>query len=228
MNNRCVNSSRAMGGTCHIHWEKGCLASTSSRHLLHCQWSGHLQMLSIFRGNLVNWEEPNPHFTHKETAIQWVLGFLTASDRSQTFKKRDFLYLFMRDREREKRGRDLGRGRSRLPCGEAQCGTPSQDPGIATWAKGRCSTTEPPGTSRSQTLSSLGQKSNLLACTYFPTVDSKACRKEMRWLPCPLPPSFCTSLILRAAPSTHLREKPSNRFPILPSIRRGMAQGRNS
>ena len=32
------------------------------------------------------------------------------------FKKKDFIYLSMRDRERE-RGRDLGRGRSRLHAG---------------------------------------------------------------------------------------------------------------
>ena len=46
----------------------------------------------------------------------------------------------MRDTER---GKDTGRGRSRLPT-EAQCRTWSQDPGITPWAKGRCSTTEPP------------------------------------------------------------------------------------
>ena len=49
-------------------------------------------------------------------------------------------FLFMRDRESD---RDTGRGRSRLPMG-AWCRTRSQDPRMMTWAKGRCSTTEPP------------------------------------------------------------------------------------
>ena len=44
----------------------------------------------------------------------------------------------MKDTER---GRDIGRGRSRLPVG---CGTRSRNPRLMTWAKGRCSTAEPP------------------------------------------------------------------------------------
>ena len=51
--------------------------------------------------------------------------------------------LFIHERHRE-RGGDIGRGRSRLHTRSAWCGTGSQDPGILTWAKGRCSTTEPP------------------------------------------------------------------------------------
>ena len=42
-------------------------------------------------------------------------------------------YLFIHERHRD-RGRATGRGRSRFP---------SQDPGITSWAEGRCSTTEP-------------------------------------------------------------------------------------
>ena len=52
----------------------------------------------------------------------------------------DFIYLVMRHTER---GRDMGRGRNRLLTGNC-CGTWSQDSRIMTWAKGRCSTTEPP------------------------------------------------------------------------------------
>ena len=50
-------------------------------------------------------------------------------------------YFFMHERHTE-RGRDTGRGRS-SPQG-ARYGTQSQDPGIMPWAKGRCSTAEPP------------------------------------------------------------------------------------
>ena len=53
-----------------------------------------------------------------------------------------FLRFYLRESEREReimsRG-GKGRGRSRLPAEqEAQCRTRSQDPGIITWAKGRC------------------------------------------------------------------------------------------
>ena len=50
------------------------------------------------------------------------------------------MYLFMGDIEREaetQAEREAGFSQG------AQCGTRSQDPGILTWAKGRCSTTEP-------------------------------------------------------------------------------------
>ena len=47
-----------------------------------------------------------------------------------------FLIYFIYSWETQ-RGGDTGRGRSRLPAG-TQCGTRSQDPGIMTWAKGRC------------------------------------------------------------------------------------------
>ena len=56
------------------------------------------------------------------------------------FLKRFCLFIYERHR---KKGKDIDRGRSRLPVG-AQCGTPSKDPRIRTWAKGRCLTTEPP------------------------------------------------------------------------------------
>ena len=45
------------------------------------------------------------------------------------------------------RERERGRHRQRekqAPCGEAPCGTQSQDPGITPWAEGRHLTTEPP------------------------------------------------------------------------------------
>ena len=48
-----------------------------------------------------------------------------------------FIYLFMRDTQREAEGEEGS------PQG-AWCRTQSQDPGIMTWAKGRCSTIEPP------------------------------------------------------------------------------------
>ena len=46
----------------------------------------------------------------------------------------------MRETER---GGDIGRGRSRLPVGEPDLRLNPRTPGIMTWAKGRCSTTEP-------------------------------------------------------------------------------------
>ena len=49
-----------------------------------------------------------------------------------------FYILFIRETPR-----DIARGRSKLPWG-AWCGTRSQDPGIMTWAAGRCSTAELP------------------------------------------------------------------------------------
>ena len=51
------------------------------------------------------------------------------------------LYSFVRDTEREVETQTEGEAGS--PRG-ARCGTWSQDPGVTTWAKGRCSTTEPP------------------------------------------------------------------------------------
>ena len=54
------------------------------------------------------------------------------------FKKILFIYSWQTERSR-----DIDRGRSRSLQG-AWCGTRSQDPEIMTWAKGRCSTTEPP------------------------------------------------------------------------------------
>ena len=50
--------------------------------------------------------------------------------------------LFMRDTRRE-RSRDTAEGEAGSSW-RTQCKTRSQDPKITTWAKGRCSTTEPP------------------------------------------------------------------------------------
>ena len=55
---------------------------------------------------------------------------------------KDFIYLFKRDPQREAETQ-TERGEACSMQG-AQCGTRSQDPGITLWAKGRCSTTEPP------------------------------------------------------------------------------------
>ena len=51
--------------------------------------------------------------------------------------------IFFYDSHRE-RGRDTGRGRSRLHAPGAQSGIRSRVSRIATWAKGKCQTTEPP------------------------------------------------------------------------------------
>ena len=50
--------------------------------------------------------------------------------------KKDFIYLLMRDTQREA---DIGRRRSRFPAGSHR-----RDPGIMTWAEGRCSIVELP------------------------------------------------------------------------------------
>ena len=59
--------------------------------------------------------------------------------------------MIVTERERERgrdtgrgRGRDTGRGRSRLHAPGARRGTRSRDSRIATWAKGRRQTAEPP------------------------------------------------------------------------------------
>ena len=54
----------------------------------------------------------------------------------------DFIYLFMRDTEREAEREAEGEAGSMQG---ARRGTWSQDPGITTWTKDRCSTTETPG-----------------------------------------------------------------------------------
>ena len=58
------------------------------------------------------------------------------------YKKRFYLPIWEWMRERAQVGeRGRGRRRSRLPTKqEAWCGIPSQDPGIRTWAEGKCST----------------------------------------------------------------------------------------
>ena len=62
------------------------------------------------------------------------------SDSQSWFFKKDFIYLFMGVRDR---GRDLAEGEAGSLWG-ARYSTQSQHPGITTWAKSRCSTTEPP------------------------------------------------------------------------------------
>ena len=57
------------------------------------------------------------------------------------FLKILFIYLTEREPESPSWGRREGRGRSRLPTEQgAGCRAPSQDPGVMTWAKGRCLT----------------------------------------------------------------------------------------
>ena len=62
------------------------------------------------------------------------------------FFKRFYLFIYswetQTERERE-RGRDKGRGRSRLLAGSLMRDS-IPDPGITTWAEGRCPTAEPP------------------------------------------------------------------------------------
>ena len=72
----------------------------------------------------------------QQTGGALLPGFRVPSSLFLFFFK-DFIHSFMRDIQR---GRDTGRGRSRLPAR-----TRSQDPRITPWAKGRCSTTGPPG-----------------------------------------------------------------------------------
>ena len=64
-----------------------------------------------------------------------------AREKENLFLKKDFIYLFTRDIER---GRDIGSGRSRLCAGSLMWDS-IPGPGIMPWAKGRRSTTEPPG-----------------------------------------------------------------------------------
>ena len=57
------------------------------------------------------------------------------------FLKKYFIYLFLRDTERETETQAEGEVGSLRG---AQCGTQSRDPRVRSWAKGRCSTAEPP------------------------------------------------------------------------------------
>jgi len=79
-----------------------------------------------------------------------------------------FTYLTERDTVREgTQARGSGRGRSRLPAERrARYGTRSQDPGTMTWAKGSCSTTEPPRRPSSRFLKRYLKKNFFLACSY--------------------------------------------------------------
>ena len=57
------------------------------------------------------------------------------------FKKKDFIYLYMRDTEREAETQAEGEAGSLRG---ARRRTPSRDPGVTPWAEGRRQTTEPP------------------------------------------------------------------------------------
>ena len=59
-----------------------------------------------------------------------------------SFFKKYFMYLFMRNTKREAETQAEGETGSLRG---ARWGTRSQDPGITSWAEGRCSTVEPPG-----------------------------------------------------------------------------------
>ena len=51
--------------------------------------------------------------------------------------KKDFIYSFMREAETQAEAGEAGSMQG------ARCGTPSREPGITPWAKGRCSIAEP-------------------------------------------------------------------------------------
>ena len=91
---------------------------------------------------------------HGTSFLPWSLSIRTSGrGRGQTsharlkhpsyfFPKILFIHETHRERQRE-RGRDMGRGRSRLPAGSLRENS-IPGPGITPWAKGRCSTAEPP------------------------------------------------------------------------------------
>ena len=73
--------------------------------------------------------------------IKCLIVLLTESDWHLLFtflKKISFIYSW-----ETQRGRDIGRGRSRLPTSSPMWDS-IPGPGITPWAKGRCSTAEPP------------------------------------------------------------------------------------
>ena len=67
------------------------------------------------------------------------LRIINLFDKIHFFK--DFIYLSMRDTQRETETQAEGEASSMQG---ARCGIRSRNPGITAWAKGRCSTTEPP------------------------------------------------------------------------------------
>ena len=84
-----------------------------------------------------------PYSTHIATAIIVLKRNISCQNNLILMFCFCFLRIsFIRERQRE-RGRDTGRGRSRLPAG-ARWGPQSWNFGIMSWAKGRCSTAEPP------------------------------------------------------------------------------------
>ena len=89
----------------------------------------------------VSIEDPPP----RGHDVSETLFILYLSIRNLFFK--DFIYLFMRDTEREAETQAEGEAGSLQG---ARCRTGSWDPGITPWAKGRCSTTEPPQVSLHQ------------------------------------------------------------------------------
>ena len=111
-------------------WDGKCIELLTSRN-----WVGDMEISEVFLGSRPETKKGPLVTTFFACAIIFFL-------------KRFYLFIHERHTHRERmrereRGRDTGRERSRLHAG-ARCGTRSQDPGITTWAKGRCSTTEPP------------------------------------------------------------------------------------
>ena len=78
---------------------------------------------------------------------------------------KDFIYVILE--RRTERGRDIGREKSKLPAW-AWCRTPPQDPGFTRWAKGRCSTTEPP---RCPSFMFLNQCFNVFGCSHVGCIN---------------------------------------------------------
>ena len=87
-------------------------------------------------GNMKESARPYPRDSDT-TALGWGIGMLFKN----IFFKR--FYSFIHERHTE-RGRDIGRGRRSRLHAESLMWDSIQDSGITPWAKGRCSTTEPP------------------------------------------------------------------------------------
>ena len=74
-----------------------------------------------------------PGVTHKTRNTQFI--------HSDSFFKKYFIYLFMRNTERGAETQAEGEAGTLQ---RARCGTQTRDPGIMTGVEGKCSTTEPP------------------------------------------------------------------------------------
>ena len=84
------------------------------------------------------------HASHNNTLPAWNCGpnYVMNSNFSALRLKKIRFYLFIHERHREAETQAEGEAGSLWG---AWWETPSQDPGIMIWAKGRCSTPEPPG-----------------------------------------------------------------------------------